>query len=117
MRYDNGQFAPMDTLDDRREVYRLFVALGKGMPDEIGDRLRMGFLQGLIDASTCGFAGKAMRVECRGAAEAYRLFVAVTGCLGVDVSRAALALREVVRRRDDFLKATSDDRRLVICHS
>jgi len=106
MRPHTGQFGSFDGLDNRREVFLLLKKLGAGLPDELGDRLRAGFLQGLIGASTSGFAGKRPRVDPCGPVPAYKLFVAITGCLGVPVEAAARVLEEAVRSRDEWLDRT-----------
>lgn len=123
MRYESGQFGSFDGLDNRRTVYRCFVRMGRGVSDEVASNLRAGFLRGLIAASTTGFAGTAPRVDPCSAAEAYKLFVAITGCLGVDVTRAALALEEVTRTletesgREAFLEEVGHDGRATSCRA
>lgn len=92
MRYSGHQFGSFDARDNRKTLMELFARLGS-------DRRRARFLQGLIDHSRTGMAGKLMQVNlpCE-TVQAYLLFVAITGCLGVPVEEAALKLEREVRK-------------------
>ncbi len=94
-----SQFGAFDGRDNRKTVMDLFVRMGHGLAERVAGMKRAGFLQGLICVSTT-FAGKPLIVDPCSAVEAYHLFVAITGCLGVDIDDAAQLLEEVVRRCD-----------------
>ncbi len=94
-----GQFGTFEGLDNRKTVLALFNRMGHGLSERVGGMKRAGFLQGLIFVSTT-FTGKPLIVEPCSAIEAYNLFIAITGCLGVDIEGAAQLLEEVVRRCD-----------------
>ena len=70
------------------------------MTVEQGNSARAGFLQGLIKLSGNCFAEKACIVSPCSAVDAYFLFVAITGCLSVDIDMAAKVLERVVRERE-----------------
>jgi hypothetical protein len=92
VRYDSGQFQSFDGLDNRRELMVLFQRLGT-------DKRRVAFLKRLIAYSKNGFAAKMVQINpvCD-PVTAYFTFVAITGCLGVNVDEAAKMLdREVSR--------------------
>lgn len=108
MRYDSGQFGAFDGLDNRKTVMSLFVRMGRGVPEEVARKRRQGFLQALLDLSDTFTTNRLLVTPCS-AAEAYHLFTAVTGCLGVDVTEAAQLLERVVRRLE------AGDRRLALC--
>jgi hypothetical protein len=116
MRYDDGQFKGFDTLENRRDVFLLLKRLGDGVPDQAGNERRAGFLQGLIYMHDSPFVGKPMTVEPCTAIEAFQLFGAITGCLGIDAERAAIILEKLVQHLTGG-KDTSDDRRALICGS
>ncbi len=99
MRYDSGQFGAFDGLDNRKTVMALFVRMGQGKPEVLARSMRAGFLQALIDGSMNGFAKVPRKVSPCSAVEAYNLFVAITGVLGVPIDRAARLLEETVRRQ------------------
>ncbi len=101
MRYDSGQFQSFDGLDNRKAIMDLLRRLGDG---KIGDARRGGFLQGLVHLSTNGFHLSRPVVQPCGVVDAYMLFVAVTGCLGVDVEMAAEILEDLVRGADERLR-------------
>lgn len=91
MRYSGYQFKEFDAVDNRKTLMDLFNRLGS-------DERRQKFLQGLITHSKTGMAGKLMQVTPCETVQAYLLFVAITGCLGVDVNLAAQKLEREVRR-------------------
>lgn len=97
MRYESGQFGSFEGLDNRKTVLNLFVRMGQGFSVEEGCRRRAAFLQGIIRRSDNGFARATCVVSPCTAVEAYFLFTAITGCLGVDVDRAARLLEQEVR--------------------
>jgi hypothetical protein len=99
MRYDSGQFGSFDGRDNRRTVLECFARLGRGLGERAAASRRAAFLGGLLPASQSGFAGRQALVGPCSAAEAYHLFIAVTGCLGVPVERAAGLLESEVRKR------------------
>jgi len=94
---DSAQFGSFCGLDNRRELMRLMVRLGEGLPDEHARRLRARFLQSLLPASTTSMAGLALSVTPCSAVEGYHLLVAITGCLGVPIDEAAARLERLVR--------------------
>jgi len=96
MRYDSGQFGSFDALDNRKEVFILFERLGAGLPDKLADARRAGFLQGLIPHSLTGMADAPLVVSPCNSVEAYRLFGAITGVLGIPVEYAAIILEKAV---------------------
>lgn len=93
---DNRQFGSFDGFDNRKEVMRLFVKMGDGLPEEIAMKLRARFLQKMLSDSTNGFAQKAMIVTPCSAVEAWHMFVAICGCLGVKIEEAAKKLEEAI---------------------
>jgi hypothetical protein len=97
MRYDSYQFGSFDGLDNRRLIMRLMGRLGDGVSDGVGCRRRQHFLQSLLGASTTGMAGKPLQVTPCSAVDAYHLFVAITGVLGVKIEDAAKKLERYVR--------------------
>jgi hypothetical protein len=98
MYYDSAQFGSFCGLDNRRTVMELFHRMGRGLSDEMAGMRRAGFLQGLLSLSQNGWSQKPSIVDPCSAAEAYQLFVAITGVLGVEVNQAAVLLEEVVRQ-------------------
>ena len=94
---DPRQFASFDGRDNRRELMRLMVRLGEGLPDDLANRRRAAFLQGLMGASEGALAGAGLKVSPCSAVEGYHLLIAITGCLGVPIDVAARKLEAVVR--------------------
>jgi hypothetical protein len=109
------QFGSFDGRDNRRTVLDLFKRLGAGQGERVAGMMRAGFLEGLIQVATGGFAGAPLIVTPCSAVEAYHLFVAITGCLGVAIEEAAGLLEEVVRFQgrnvEDRLRAMPGERR------
>jgi hypothetical protein len=106
------QFGSFCGLDNRKTVMDLFRRLGRGLPERQAGMMRAGFLQGLIVAST-SFPSQPLIVTPCSAAEAYHLFIAITGCLGVDIDQAAGLLEEVVRHGE---AGNRDERRGKLPH-
>jgi hypothetical protein len=96
MRYDSQQFGAFDGLDNRKELMRLFGKLGEGLSEEQGCSRRQRFLQGLLKTAP-KFGQKPFEVSPCTAVEAYHLFVAITGVLGVPIDEAAQQLERAVR--------------------
>ncbi len=96
MRYDSHQFGAFDGLDNRKDVLRMFQRIGHGDPEEVAAAKRACFLSELMAGSKT-FGDKGGFVTPCSATDAYLEFVAITGCLGVDVNEAAKRLEEVVR--------------------
>lgn len=99
MRYDTGQFGAFDGLDNRKSIMHLFVLMGKNLPESRARARRAAFLRSLVSTSQSGFARALPQITPCSPAEAYALFVAITGVLGVDITRAARQLEEAVRRQ------------------
>lgn len=97
MRYVSGQFGAFDGLDNRRELMSLFVRLGRGLSEGRARSRRAAFLRSLIGGSTVGLDDKPLAVGPCSAVEAYHLFIAITGCLGVKIDEAASRLERLVR--------------------
>jgi len=93
------QWGTYDTLSDRREIMGLFVRLGDGLPDDLARQRRAKFLQSLMRDSDNGFSLTVPPITPCSAVDAYQLFVAITGCLGVDIDIAARRLEAEVRGR------------------
>jgi hypothetical protein len=92
MRYSGHQFGSFDARGNRKTLLDLFGRLGS-------DERRANFLQGLIAHSRTGMAGKLMQVNLPcSSVQAYLLFVAITGCLGVQVEEAANKLEAEVSK-------------------
>jgi hypothetical protein len=92
------QFGTFEGLDNRKAVMDMFRRIGHGDPEEVAAAKRACFLESLMRASTMpGMAGKPCRITPCSPADAYIEFVAITGCLGVDIDLAAKKLEEVVR--------------------
>lgn len=100
MRYDTCQYGSFDALDNRREVFILFERLGLGLTEADGNERRAAFLRKLLTFSENGFAEKMVQITPCNAVDAYRIFGAITGCLGVNVDKAAKLLDNVVRKQD-----------------
>jgi hypothetical protein len=98
MYYDSAQFGSFEGLDNRKTILDLFKRMGHGLTDEMAGMRRAGFLQGLLNLSQNGWSQKPSIVDPCSAAEAYQLFVAITGVLGVEINQAAVLLEEVVRQ-------------------
>jgi hypothetical protein len=92
-----AQFDTFDTLDDRREIMTLFARLGDGLPETQAGLRRARFLRSILPESVNGFKAATLRIDPCSAVEAYRLFGAITGCLGVPISVAAAKLTAAVR--------------------
>jgi hypothetical protein len=92
-----GQFGAFEGKDNRRELMNLFVRLGEGLPEIQARQRRAKFLQSLLGGSKNGFKDKVAAIRPCSAAEAYGLFVAITGVLGVSIDTAARRLEKVVR--------------------
>jgi|HubBroStandDraft_2_1064218.scaffolds.fasta_scaffold523729_1 hypothetical protein len=113
MRYERTQFDTFDNIMDRREIFTLFHRLGQHLPAEQAAKLRAEFLQGLIPESVSCLAAAPLVVDpwvkedkenkiaahWQTAAEAYALFVAIVGVLGVPISEGARLLVEAVKRQ------------------
>lgn len=101
MRQVTGQFGSFDGLDNRREVMILFQKLGEGLPDVQARIVRAKWLQDLIPHSVSSLATAPLIVSpdrCDPVG-CYHLFVAITGCLGVPIDKAAKMLDETVRKQ------------------
>jgi hypothetical protein len=97
--HETAQFGSFDGLDNRKTLAKLFEYLGAGMPDAIARQMRADFLRSLLPNSVSGMAGVPMiinQAECSPVG-AYKMFIAITGCLGVPVERAAKLLEFQVR--------------------
>lgn len=99
MRYDSGQFGSFDGLDNRRTVMDLMNRLGHGLDEARANRRRAAALLSLIPMSVQGFASCPIKVSPCGVAEAYHLFIAITGVLGVPVEDAARKLERMVSKQ------------------
>lgn len=98
MRYDSGQFGSFCGADNRRTIFECFERMGRNLTDEQAGARRAGFLTGLQYLILGGLAGRPIVIEGRPTpGEAYKLFVAITGCLGVEINAAAALLEEAVR--------------------
>lgn len=97
MRYETGQFGSFDGLDNRRELMSLFVRMGEGLNEQDAAKRRAKFLMSLIGSSTIGFKDAPMQVTPCNAVSAYHIFIAITGCCGVDVNVAATKLERLVQ--------------------
>lgn len=95
----SGQFAEYDTLEDRREILILFQRLGKHLPEALAMRKRARFLESLIPESVSCFAELPLKVTPCSAVEAYHLFIAIVGVLGVPIAEGAKRLDAEVRRQ------------------
>lgn len=96
-RSDPRQFGSFEGLDNRKELMRLFVRLGEGLPETMAREKRARFLQSLMGDSTTGLDGKPLAVTPCSAVEAYNLFIAITGVLGVEIDGAAQKLERLVK--------------------
>jgi hypothetical protein len=97
--YDAGQFGPFDGLDNRKALMGLMVRLGEGLTEAEAGKRRARVLRSLLGDSRTAFKNLAVNITPCGAVEAYHLFTAITGCLGVPVETAARRLEEVIRRQ------------------
>jgi len=95
---ETAQFGSFDGLDNRKTVLDLFKRMGHGLTESEAAAARAGFLQGLVHSrSTTCFAMLPIFVSPCSVTEAYHLFVAITGVLGVPIDEGARLLEEVVR--------------------
>ncbi len=93
-----GQFGSFDGKDNRKEVLRLFQKMGHGVSEEVAAARRAQFLSALLRGSAMpGMATKPCLVTPCSPTDAYFEFVALTGCLGVNIEEAAKQLEEAVR--------------------
>ncbi len=97
MRFDSCQFGSFDGRDNRIALMRMLKLLGRGLPEVVADQRRAAFLQSLIGDSETGLDGRPLQVTPCDPVRAYLLLVAITGCLGVPVEKAAKKLERVVR--------------------
>jgi hypothetical protein len=96
---ETGQFGSWDGLDNRRELLILFERLGQHLPAPMQDALRARWLLWLIKRSVGPWGAAQFILEPCCAVEAYRLCVAICGCLDVSIDEAARLLDEAVRRQ------------------
>lgn len=94
----SGQFDTYDNLSDRKAIMELLARLDEGVEYPKGNERRGAFLQGLLRSKARTFQGAPFEVKPCSAVEAYHLFVAVTGVLGVEIGVAAKMLEQHVRR-------------------
>ena len=92
-----GQFGTMDTLGDRKEVMGLCKRIGRGLPDQQAAEARARVLADLVKQSTTCFGDKKILVSPCSPVDAYLLWGAITGCLGVPAEQAARTLEAVAR--------------------
>lgn len=95
---DSGQFGSFDGRDNRRAVMDCFVRMGHGLSEFDAACRRARFLRRLVGQSAQGWSQLPAAITPCSAAEAYHLFVAITGVLGVPIDRAAMILEQEVRR-------------------
>lgn len=76
----------------------MFARFAVGRTEEEARRRRACFLEGLIPLSVSSLASCPLKVTPCSTAEAYLLFVAITGCLGIPIDVAARQLEAEVRR-------------------
>ena len=93
-----GQFDTYDNQSDRRAIMDLLARLDEGVEYPKGNERRGAFLQGLLRSKARTFEGAPFQVSPCSAVEAYHLFVAITGVIGVPIGEAAKALEQHVRR-------------------
>jgi hypothetical protein len=92
-----GQFSSFDGLDNRKELMILFQRLGDPLPEALKRNKRAEFLKRIVRLSGNGFAAKKVQIRPCDAVEAYFTFTAITGCLGVNIDKAAKMLEDAVR--------------------
>jgi hypothetical protein len=90
------QFGTFDGLDNRKAVLEMFRRMGDDCSEEEGAARRACFLSDLMKASP-KFGDKGGFVTPCDPTSAYMEFVAITGCLGVNIEQAAIQLEETVR--------------------
>lgn len=95
---ESGQFGSFEGLDNRKTVYNLLKRLGHGLPEYQQAQERAAWLRDLVKVSENCFADKMVYLEPCCLADAYFAFVAITGCLGVPVEKAAKLLEQRIRR-------------------
>jgi hypothetical protein len=96
---ETGQFGSFDGLDNRRELLILFQRLGQHLPAPLADQRRAQWLLSLVKRSVGPWHAARFQLEPCCAVEAYRLCVAICGCLDVSIDEAARLLDETVRRQ------------------
>jgi len=100
MRGQEGyQFGSFDAKDNRRELMILLQRLGHHLPETLARERRAVFLRKVVRMSKNGFADKAVKIQPCDPVEAYWTLTMITGCLGVDIDRAARVLDDEVRRQ------------------
>lgn len=75
----------------------MFIRMGEGLSEMDGAKKRAKFLMSLISDSTGGLRGCPLQVTPCNAIQAYHQFVAITGCLDVNIDVAAAKLQRAVR--------------------
>ncbi len=86
-----------DGRDNRRDLFHLLARIGHGLPEMEQARRRSRFLESLLPYSAFWFARQEMFVEPCCLADAYMAFVAITGALGVPITKAMELLEEEIR--------------------
>lgn len=98
------EFGGDDGGDQRGEIWRLLDRIGKVHHPAVADELRAAFLRSLVPSSDACFAHLPCLVTPCTTGQAYRLFVQITGVLGVDIRKAARRLEEFVKKNEWGLK-------------
>lgn len=98
MRYDTYQFGSFDDAANRKTLWRLLDRLGHGLNDLRAGRVRARFLGNLLGQSQTGFAGHRPQLSPMSTAEAYQVFIALTGVLGVPLPVAIRKLEGAIRQ-------------------
>lgn len=78
----------------------LFARMSIGMPESVACMRRKAALERLLALSENCFAQLMVVITPCSTVEAYFLFTAITGCLGVPVEKAAKQLEEETRKFD-----------------
>ena len=92
------QFAGYDSLDTRKLIFRLLDELGHGRSETEAANIRAEWLKALLRHSQNGFAERMVQIVPCPAVEAYRVFTAITGVLGVSIAKGVELLEETIRK-------------------
>jgi hypothetical protein len=95
---EEHQFAGYDSLETRKLIFRLLDEIGHGRNEVEAAELRAQWLRAIIRHSENGFAERMAVIAPCPPVEAYRVFTAITGVLGVKISKAVELLEETIRR-------------------
>lgn len=91
------QFGTFDSLQNRKDLMRMWNALGKGCCPEVAAVKRAAFLKRMLKQGDSPLASVVAKVKGTDSVGAYGLTVAAAQALGVDLNEAANELDRRLR--------------------